>query len=79
MRHLISVLIAQFGMIGCTMHTQATNIIDLTEQQHIEQDGKICRETQMLIYPDRIEYYLPDCGVKRVVKTKPHFLPPAVR
>lgn len=63
---------------GCAFYNQSpTNIIDVTDAQQIEDaNGNVCKETEMLIYPDRIEYYLPACGVKRVVKTKPHILPP---
>lgn len=65
-----------FLLCGCTI-SSPTNIIDVTDQQVIiDAKGIECPEREMLIYPDRIEYYHPGCGITRIVKVKPHILPP---
>jgi hypothetical protein len=52
------------------------NIVDVTDDQRLEDThGNVCRAEEMLIYPDRIEYYYPECGVRRIVRIKPHILP----
>lgn len=53
-----------------------TNIIDITDEQYLENShGERCKEAEMLITPDEIRYFYPDCGVTRVVKPKPHIIP----
>lgn len=67
-----------FGLLvlsGCAI-SSPTNIIDVTDKQVIiDSHGNECPEREMLIYPDRIEYYHPACGITRIVKVKPHILP----
>ncbi len=62
-------LMAAFALSGCATIPVANNIVMTTDEQYVEGRFGPCKETEMIIYPDRIEYYT-DCGVKRVVKTK---------
>lgn len=62
---------------GCAITSyNPTNIIDITDEQWLEDGhGEVCKESEMLIYPDHLEYYYPGCSIKRVVKVKPHLIP----
>lgn len=52
------------------------HIVDLTDEQWIEDRfGGRCKNEEMLIYPDRIEYFYADCAVRRIVKTRIRLLP----
>ena len=70
-------ILSVFLFSGCAMYsTTPTNIIDVTDESWLEDShGKKCREHQMLITPDTIRYSYPDCGITKIVKTKPHILP----
>jgi hypothetical protein len=60
---------------GCAASTY--NVIDITDNQWIEDpDGNLCVEKQMIIEVDRIVYFYENCPIRRVVRPKPHILPP---
>lgn len=66
------------SLSGCATIQGPSNIIMTTDEQFIQDaHGNRCKETEMLIYPDRIEYYT-DCGLTRVVKTNPLPKPPCI-
>ena len=73
----ITPLLALLICTGCSVvNNNPTNIVDITDYQEIQMaDGTICQSKEMLIYSDRIEYYYPDCSIRRVVRVKPHILP----
>lgn len=61
--------------LGCSA-THTYNVVDMTDDQYIEDaHGNRCIDKEMIITVDSIVYLYPECGIRRVVKPRPHILP----